>query len=389
MIRVGIPLIGGQNWMGGYNYLLNMARSISAHGGNDFSLVVAYGEDVSETMLLPFRHIERVTVVQSAAFNEENKASGLRNALLNGLDSSAWQVFAKQNVSVVFEPARFFGWRLPVPAVAWIPDFQHRHMPHLFSRSAYWKREIGFRAQIMAGRRILLSSKDAESDCIYFYPRAIGKTVVASFAARIESAPSLLESKEISAGLGFSGSFFHLPNQMWRHKNHSCVIDALTVLKSQGHELKIAITGKEADDRAPDYVDALRKKVRDSGLQDQFYMLGMQPYKTIQALMAACDAVINPSFFEGWSTTVEEAKSIGTPLILSDIAVHREQAGTNARYFDPRSPSDLAECLLQFSAMSMVERGMARSAAALETEENEKIFVASLRRAFGNRHLTR
>jgi hypothetical protein len=34
------------------------------------------------------------------------------------------------------------------------------------------------------------------------------------------------------------------------------------------------------------------------------------------------------------------------------------------------------------------ERGMARSAAALETEENEKIFVASLRRAFGNRHLT-
>jgi glycosyltransferase involved in cell wall biosynthesis len=387
MIRVGIPLIGGQNWMGGYNYLLNMARSVSAHGDDDFSLVVACGEDVSETLLHPFMQIEKVTLVQSAAYNEDKKAAGLRNALITGLDNAAWQVFADQNVSAVLEPARFFGWRLPVPAVAWIPDFQHRHMPQLFSRSAYWKREIGFRTQIMAGRHVLLSSQDAQSDCIHFYPQARDKTFVARFAARIESVPSLLESKEISAGLGFSGNFFYVPNQMWRHKNHECIIDALLLLKNQGHNVKVVVTGKESDDRAPAYVDGLRKKVHDSGLQDQFCMLGLQPYKAIQALMSACDAVLNPSFFEGWSTTVEEAKSIGTRLILSNIAVHREQAGAKASYFDPKSPSGLAECLLQSTVMSMDDRTRARSIAAEETIENEKIFVASLKRAFGNGHL--
>jgi glycosyltransferase involved in cell wall biosynthesis len=47
--------------------------------------------------------------------------------------------------------------------------------------------------------------------------------------------------------------------------------------------------------------------------------------------MRASTALINPSLFEGWSTTVEEAKSTGTPMILSDLGVHREQAEGMAR----------------------------------------------------------
>jgi hypothetical protein len=42
---------------------------------------------------------------------------------------------------------------------------------------------------------------------------------------------------------------------------------------------------------------------------------------------------VNPSRFEGWSTTVEEAKSLGKRVLVSDIAVHREQAPARASYF--------------------------------------------------------
>jgi hypothetical protein len=35
-------------------------------------------------------------------------------------------------------------------------------------------------------------------------------------------------------------------------------------------------------------------------------------------------AVIKPSLSEGWKTTVEEAKTVSTLLILSDIDVHHE-----------------------------------------------------------------
>ena len=47
-------------------------------------------------------------------------------------------------------------------------------------------------------------------------------------------------------------------------------------------------------------------------------------------------AVLQPSLFEGWSTTLEEARSIGKRTIVSDIAVHREQDLHTAMYFRPR-----------------------------------------------------
>ena len=61
--------------------------------------------------------------------------------------------------------------------------------------------------------------------------------------------------------------------------------------------------------------------------------------------MRASDAVLNPSLFEGWSTTVEEAKSLGKRVVLSDIPVHREQAPAGAVYFPPRNPKALADVL--------------------------------------------
>jgi glycosyltransferase involved in cell wall biosynthesis len=61
--------------------------------------------------------------------------------------------------------------------------------------------------------------------------------------------------------------------------------------------------------------------------------------------MRACTAIINPSLSEGWSTTVEEAKSLGVPMLLSDLRVHREQAGDGADYFDPEVAGQLASLM--------------------------------------------
>ena len=60
--------------------------------------------------------------------------------------------------------------------------------------------------------------------------------------------------------------------------------------------------------------------------------------------MQCCVALINPSTFEGWSTAVEEAKAIGTPMILSSLRVHKEQSDRVA-FFDPKSPEELANLL--------------------------------------------
>jgi glycosyltransferase involved in cell wall biosynthesis len=62
----------------------------------------------------------------------------------------------------------------------------------------------------------------------------------------------------------------------------------------------------------------------------------------VYALLRSSIALINPSRIEGWSTTVEEAKSFGVPMILSDINVHREQTDGMARYFGTDDAEALA-----------------------------------------------
>jgi glycosyltransferase involved in cell wall biosynthesis len=71
----------------------------------------------------------------------------------------------------------------------------------------------------------------------------------------------------------------------------------------------------------------------------------MIPLAHVYALLRSAVALINPSKFEGWSTTVEEAKSFGVPMVLSDIDVHFEQTNGQARYFGVDDAEALAQHL--------------------------------------------
>jgi hypothetical protein len=62
-------------------------------------------------------------------------------------------------------------------------------------------------------------------------------------------------------------------------------------------------------------------------------------------LLRRCVAVVQPSFFEGWSTVVEDARVFGKPVLLSDLAVHREQNPPGAQFFPPASAEALADLI--------------------------------------------
>jgi glycosyltransferase involved in cell wall biosynthesis len=289
--------------------------------------------------------IPAVEIAVSNVFAFEDRRSRLPSALLWGLDRPAAAEFQAQRIDVAFENARFFGWRLPVPAIAWLPDFQHGRLPQLFSTAAWWRRELGFRAQIMSGRHILLSSESALSDLRKLYPRLTNDISVVRFATQPEAALLTTNPVEILTKYGLPLGFFYLPGQFWRHKNHQVVIDALTILKERGRDVVVAASGSAKGLRDADYFDKLMGQINARGLAANFRYLGIIPLDHVYALLRTSVALINPSRFEGWSTTVEEARSFGAPLILSDIDVHREQAGNKACYFGLDDPATLADQL--------------------------------------------
>ena len=374
MIRVAFTMIGGKNWTGGYNYLLNLVRVLSDQASDRVQPVLFFGTDIAEQDAAPFDTIAGAEVIRSALFNGAHKGKRLRQALLTGCDQAAATAFAVQGIDVVFEPAQYYGWRFPVPAVAWIPDFQHRYLRHLFDFKAYWKREIGFRAQILSGRHIMLSSDDAKHDCEQFYPNTRGRTHVVRFAVPTATAIDAVAARAVANGYGLPETFFFLPNQFWKHKNHECVIAALQLLKGSQREVVVAVSGKQADPRDPEHFPRLQRLIESGDLAQNFRLLGLIPHAHVPALMQSCAAMINPSTFEGWSTTVEEAKAMGTPMILSSLRVHREQS-EDSLFFDVASPEQLARILGGFSPAGPKERLPMSISAHELASANVKIFA--------------
>jgi glycosyltransferase involved in cell wall biosynthesis len=339
-LRVAFTNIPRRLWVGGYNYQSNLFVALNRHCPGEILPVVFAGTNDDPKEVAELAEISGVEVVRSRTF--DRRRAGLVSALVFGLDRAAATEFKAKKIDLVFEAARFFGWRLPFPAVAWFPDFQHRGLPQLFSPAARWRRDIGFRAQIASGRSILLSSESALRDCREFYPNLCNEISVVRFAAQPAAGLLAADVNDVLAQYGLPSGYFYLPNQFWRHKNHQVVVDALDVTKRRGLDIVVAVSGSPDDSRESGYFGDLMKQVKSRGLEKNFRYLGMIPLDHVYALLRASIALINPSRFEGWSTTVEEAKSFGVPAILSDIDVHREQTGGTARYFGVDDPRALA-----------------------------------------------
>jgi glycosyltransferase involved in cell wall biosynthesis len=233
-----------------------------------------------------------------------------------------------------------------LPFVAWIPDFQHLRLPELFDPSEIEFRNKFFSVIAEKAQVVLVSSESARSDFERFFSEYVEKAQVAHF-------PSLLWAMNHKAGSAALGRF-RLPekfalvaNQFWQHKNHRILPPTLSLLKRRGLKIDLVLTGLPADYRDPENkpLSEFFQRCAEEGVMESVHFLGQVPYDDLVALMRTAALIIQPSFFEGWSTSIEDSKALGRPLICSDIPVHREQVPHALGFFDPANPETLAELL--------------------------------------------
>ena len=55
--------------------------------------------------------------------------------------------------------------------------------------------------------------------------------------------------------------------------------------------------------------------------------------------------LINPSKSEGWNSAIEEAKSLNTRVLASNLKIHKEQLGSKGTYFDVNDYKKLSNIL--------------------------------------------
>jgi glycosyltransferase involved in cell wall biosynthesis len=352
MIRAGFMIFGRGGWTGGTNYLRTTLQAIQEQLADQVQSVLLLSPTQIERYgpeLVPWAH----SVVVDKCFATWGRGRDILPAAILGRVSQPSQCIRVAKIDVLFENASYFGWRTGVAAVAWMPDFQHMYMPEMFSFSAWWQRQIGFRIQVASRKAIMLSSESARRDCERFYPAARGKTYVVRFGVRIDPTPILDRGPVLREKYALPERYFYMPNQFWRHKNHRLVVEALTLLRNRGelHDALPVIGSGRSDPNHPEIHAEILALIGEHELRDHYRHLGLIPYDDVLGLIGGCDAMINPSFFEGWSTPIEEAKALGAKLLLANLEVNREQA-SDAMFFSPDSAEELANKLLLLSRKS-------------------------------------
>lgn len=346
MIRVGFVITNvSTDWVGGINYLTNLLHAIAKVENRQIEPVLIVPPSLPVTVLAAFPLWQILqTVLADAEHRRWRFARKLCERLL-GRDILMESFLRRHGIDVLSHSGQL-GRRATVPTIGWIPDFQHRRMPAFFQPLELTARDRGYRRISEQCTTVLLSSVDAQQDLAKFDPAALPASRVLHFVSGFAGGKiPRVDEAVLRTRYHIAGPYFHLPNQFWVHKNHRVVIDALELLKARGYQATVMCTGQTRDRRWPNYFDELMCHAKEKCVTDCFRVLGLLPYEDMVSLMEHSVGVINPSLFEGWSTTVEETKSLGLTILLSDIPVHREQNPERGVFFDPSTPISLADAL--------------------------------------------
>jgi glycosyltransferase involved in cell wall biosynthesis len=195
---------------------------------------------------------------------------------------------------------------------------------------------------------LVVSSQDVLDDFARYYKLRKDLNVhVFPFVSVIDNLENI-NIDDLKTKYNLPDKYFLVSNQFHKHKNHKVLLLTLAKLKEMGIRKHIAFTGKFPGATDSPYLAELHRIIEDNRLQDQVTMLGVISRNDQLQIMKHSQAVLQPSLFEGWSTVIEDAKSLQVPVIASDLKVNIEQLRKDGVYFSPNNPDELASILMKY-----------------------------------------
>jgi glycosyltransferase involved in cell wall biosynthesis len=344
-LRIAFHVFGDASWIAGPIYLRGLFGALRGR----------YGPEMELYLLAPEGHAEAEPLARTVGADALVRYPTPRPWTAPwAVDRAAQRLLArdpgKEKALQRHGVQALFGLQLAFEAkklatLSLIPDFQHVHFPELFSPAEIEFRERIFRAAARRATRVIVFSESVRKDFQAFAPvhahKAHALPPISIVPAGVYEQPvePLLER------LHLPQKFVYLPNQFWKHKNHAAAFQAVRILRGRGMDVTLVCSGFPGDYRHPDYFGDLWQKVSEWDVRGQVIYVGQVPHDDVLRLMRQSVCVLNPSRFEGWGLSVEEARAIGKQVVISDIPPHREQNPPQATYFDPNNADDLAQKL--------------------------------------------
>ncbi|RNB51736.1 glycosyltransferase family 1 protein [Brevibacillus gelatini] len=232
-----------------------------------------------------------------------------------------------------------------IPSVINIPDIQHEFYPQFFDeKSLQWRKATYQSSALKANAVLTLSEYSRESMIAKFgVPphriHAIHLDSAHEFTLPFDETKNQLvrQKYNLPAHYGF------YPANTWWHKNHVSLLQALAFLRDE-HKLKIHMVFTGAPQEAHGQVMATIKQLQ---LSDQITWLNYIPQEEMPYLFRNANFLCFPSLFEGFGIPLVEAMRSELPIICSSSGSIPEIVGDAALTFDPVSPEDIAQKMVE------------------------------------------
>jgi glycosyltransferase involved in cell wall biosynthesis len=297
VVATGTLKLGGQEMVA-----LFLARGLQAYGLDAVVAHTPWGRPDEETV--DSLRLDGVPVVKLALHNVEEWLATYRPDVISIHGASDWLVTAA--------------------AAARIPIVETLHgADSLFDRGT-WRRER-FRSRHIAGfvavselvrRQYLRSNPGYPPDRVITIPNGVDGQHIGH-----------RDRAQARAWLGLGNEFLFVSLARYHiQKNTFGLVAAFSDVVRAYPETRLLCAGDVAE---PSYFEQVRNLRDGLPCAGQIRLCG--PCPDVSGVLAAADAFVLDSFFEGWSMASMEAIYTGLPAILSEVSGAREQVGQNGR----------------------------------------------------------
>ncbi len=351
-MKLGIVFKYSANWLGGIFYVINLVKTLNFLDDRDKPEIFLFYRPGLKKFLghFDYPYLTPVEWDFPSLMKGTLKSWLLRkNVFVEGIlkQFSLDAMYPVQDYPVKT--------RTRVKLISWNADFQYKYYPEFFTWMQRSGRKLRTRMALKNTDHLVLSSEDARKDLEKFFRVRQGLHIHIYHFVSIKEDLAQTDMETLREKYHLPDRYYLVSNQFHPHKNHRVLLLAMAKLKEMGIPAHLAMTGKFPDADDSPYMAELHGIIEQNELQGQISMLGVISRADQLQLMRHAQAVLQPSLFEGWSTVIEDARSLQVPVVASNLAVNQEQLGEKGVYFDPHNPDDLVSILKEYPERNLAD----------------------------------
>ena len=253
---------------------------------------------------------------------------------------------------VFYTPSHYLPLVFTIPLVCSIMDLGYLEFSEQFRKRDYWQLKLWTAISIYISKYIIAISDSTRNDIVRHYPFASNKTFVTRLAYNAKMFNTKINEKDVRRVLKkylIVGKYILFISTLKPSKNIEGLLEVWSNISPKLGGMKLVISGKKGW-----LFESIFEKVKDLNLSDSVIFTGFLPESDKPFLIKGAEALVLPSFWEGFGFDPLEAMAEGTPVIVSKVGGLPEVVAEAGIYIDPYNLKDLETAIKKVIFMPRV-----------------------------------